>query len=283
MTKCLEGGSCTQHSLGLFHDDTGHNARLEIMACTRCGLAVTLPEMADVAPLYENRASREFAVDTEDWMQRLKAFFFRREAREVLGLCGNQPAHILDFGCGEGRFTSALAMVTQARVTGSDFETAPPPLLQGPTYAPYARLEGSYDLVIARHVLEHFNDPLDGLAQMKKHLAPGGCLFIEVPNRNSPWTRIFGKYWDLWYVPFHRVHFTRTTLERSLQLAGFDIVCSTGAEMPSMGRTLRNYFGCRYNIVLFAVGVALQPLQLLVAKAAGEPACLRIVARLKPV
>jgi SAM-dependent methyltransferase len=45
--------------------------------------------------------------------------------------------------------------------------------------------EGSYDLVLISHCLEHVCDPHQIMADLKNLLAPGGLLFIEVPNRSG--------------------------------------------------------------------------------------------------
>ena len=42
-----------------------------------------------------------------------------------------------------------------------------------------------YDDIIAARVLEHLDDPVSVLTQMKKHMAPGGRLHIVVPNADS--------------------------------------------------------------------------------------------------
>ena len=40
----------------------------------------------------------------------------------------------------------------------------------------------SFDLIRLNHVLEHLNDPVKYLAMIRAWLAPGGVLYIEVPN-----------------------------------------------------------------------------------------------------
>jgi SAM-dependent methyltransferase len=40
-----------------------------------------------------------------------------------------------------------------------------------------------FDLVLMSHVLEHLDDPAAELAAIRQVLAPGGAIFLEVPNR----------------------------------------------------------------------------------------------------
>lgn len=42
-----------------------------------------------------------------------------------------------------------------------------------------------FDDIIAARVLEHLDNPVAVLAQMKKHLAPGGRIHVVVPNADS--------------------------------------------------------------------------------------------------
>jgi SAM-dependent methyltransferase len=48
----------------------------------------------------------------------------------------------------------------------------------------------SQSFVICNHVLEHMRDPLCALSEWIRVLAPGGVLFVSVPNRNNPHDRL---------------------------------------------------------------------------------------------
>lgn len=43
----------------------------------------------------------------------------------------------------------------------------------------------SFDSILLEHILEHVDDPVGLLSRAKKWLAPGGRLFLGVPNGNS--------------------------------------------------------------------------------------------------
>ena len=45
--------------------------------------------------------------------------------------------------------------------------------------------EGTYDYIIATHVLEHLDDPVSVLRRMKPWLRPSGRLVVIVPNKES--------------------------------------------------------------------------------------------------
>ncbi len=85
-------------------------------------------------------------------------------------------------------------------------------------------LQQEYDVITMWHVLEHFYQPVHVLQNVWNLLAPGGTLFIEVPNLNSAKFRLLppSRRWQGGNHPqFHRCFFTHTTLERALRQAGF--------------------------------------------------------------
>jgi SAM-dependent methyltransferase len=254
-----------------------------IWRCCKCGTGFTepvpTPETSHL--LYDSRESCDFQPDNSGLMFRLKRWAAIRDARSFLSRMPlpKNPA-ILDFSCGDGMFTLAMKTVCpNARVAGTDMHSDPPPLLSSQTYFSHdalARQDGAWDMVLCRHVLEHSYDPIHMLTQLKTLLRPQGILAIEVPSLETKLASLFGKHWDGYYVPYHPVHFTRESLAASLKAAGFAVLRERTAEMPKMGRSIRNILGCKYNLALFGIGMALQPAQLLLGKMTGTSVCLRI-------
>jgi 2-polyprenyl-6-hydroxyphenyl methylase/3-demethylubiquinone-9 3-methyltransferase len=101
----------------------------------------------------------------------------------------------LDVGCGAGLLAEPLARLGAA-VTGVDAaaETiAVARALAGGSgltidyrHGELASLGlGTYDLVTAMEVLEHVADKAAFLAELAKHLAPGGLAVLSTPNRTA--------------------------------------------------------------------------------------------------
>ena len=270
----------------MYNDSSGHNDEIEVKRCSDCDLAFTYPDIAELSSLYIDRNTNDFQPDDGAIARRLKDWAFQREARGILKGLPLRPDVVIDYGCGDGRITNALAefLGDTATVIGADFQQTAPDeigrkkIVEYCSYGEARSYLGRCDLVVCRHALEHASDPIDFLKGLKLYLRDGGLLFIEVPNSKTPWATIFGKYWEGWYTPFHRTHFSRRSLRECLELSGFDIVDEAGAEMPLMGRTIRNMTAYPYNSLFFLTGLVLQPIQHLMAIVTRQPVCLRIVA-----
>ncbi|MBL9013646.1 MAG: class I SAM-dependent methyltransferase [Myxococcales bacterium] len=81
----------------------------------------------------------------------------------------------------------------------------------------------SMDVVTMWHVLEHTHSPRKALESCFRTLRPGGQLSLCVPNWNSSQAAIFGRYWWSCDAPRHLFQFTKQTLTRYLEDAGFRI------------------------------------------------------------
>jgi SAM-dependent methyltransferase len=85
---------------------------------------------------------------------------------------------------------------------------------------PGARLpfaDGAFDLVTALDVIEHIDDDVAALGELRRVLRPGGRLLVAVPA----FTFLWGRQDE---VSHHRRRYTRATLARALAQAGFAVV-----------------------------------------------------------
>jgi SAM-dependent methyltransferase len=191
---------------------------------------------------------------------------------------------MLDYACGNGNFALSMRrLFPNSDVFATDYHTEAPPMLKESDvqYTDYTRLgdKGPFDFILCRHVLEHTYNPVEFLRRIGSLLRSEGVLMIEVPNLEAPFRRIFGRHWDLHYVPFHPIHFSKAALRKAVVDAGLTVENEGGAEMPKIGRSLRNWIGCKYNAALFVSGVLLHPLQIAAGVVSGEPTCLRLWSR----
>ncbi|MFH1635550.1 MAG: class I SAM-dependent methyltransferase [Chloroflexota bacterium] len=87
--------------------------------------------------------------------------------------------------------------------------------------------EGVYDVIVMRHVLEHFTDPYEALLNTYALLKPGGRLYVAVPNTASWHKRFQG--WS-GYQPYHFHYFNHQSLSFALSRAGFRVTGVTSYE-----------------------------------------------------
>jgi SAM-dependent methyltransferase len=85
-------------------------------------------------------------------------------------------------------------------------------------------MAGRYDVVSMHHYLEHTRDPRAELDAARVALKPGGHLLIEVPDPESRFGRLFGKYWVPWLQPQHQQFLSVAHVSAALEAQGFTVV-----------------------------------------------------------
>ena len=159
---------------------------------------------------------------------------------EVLGLLARRLAgrRLLDFGCGAGML---LRCAARSGWVATGFDVAAPAVqacrLQGlDATADLASLPpAGFDAVVLHHVLEHLSEPRQALGAVRALLAPGGRLFVEVPNvrslraRLSPPLLVRHARFDERFraFPIHLSYFDPRTLSRLLAAEGFLVEAGT--------------------------------------------------------
>jgi 2-polyprenyl-3-methyl-5-hydroxy-6-metoxy-1,4-benzoquinol methylase len=140
-------------------------------------------------------------------------------------------AKAIDVGCGEGKLLNSLQDAGW-NTYGIEPSTAV-------AFLRHQRLEaapqdGSFDLAILHHVLEHVPNPLEILRQLAGSLRVGGILFISVPRLDT-----VGEHGDFRYCingRNHLVSFTEACLRGLLARAGFEVAARLDA--PELDRAL---------------------------------------------
>jgi SAM-dependent methyltransferase len=100
--------------------------------------------------------------------------------------------------------------------------------------------DGSFDVVVLWHVLEHTHSPARALAEVHRVLADGGALHLAVPNFRGLPARAFGRYWVGVEAPRHLYQLDERTLRSYLARAGFQLASlATRTGATSFARPLR--------------------------------------------
>lgn len=256
-------------------------AAVRVHRCATCGLGVTRPAMPDVSPLYEGRNSEDFQQRDSGFAMRIKQIAFRQMARRLLRSLPRAPRRVVDYGCGNGVLTAAFAKeLPEADVVGLDFFATAPSGMAPARYESFARAEslrGKADLLLCFHALEHDDDPHAFLSNLMAYVAPGGLMVIEVPNVDCVWTPWFGPACNNWYLPYHRLHFSRQSLRALMEANGLKVLREEDVCSATIAMSLSRWLGVRYNALFFLAGCAFRPVQLLAERLTRRPSALRIV------
>ncbi|MEN3335993.1 MAG: hypothetical protein V7641_5358 [Blastocatellia bacterium] len=142
-----------------------------------------------------------------------------------------ENGHLLEVGCGVGRYLDLMRALGWQRTVGVDIShtaiAQAREVLGLEAYGGQLREVGlpanSFDAVSLSHTLEHVPDPVTFLRDIFQVMKPGGRLAIIVPNIESLSARRFRDYWLALDTPRHLINFTRRSLSIALQEAGFTI------------------------------------------------------------
>lgn len=200
--------------------------------CSGCGLwrQDPQPEQADILARY---GDEYLAYETARHLE------YRAIALRSLGEAGLFPADalaaggrrkaLLDIGCATGALLAAFA---EAGWRATGVET-------GASMAAYARSafgldvrtgtvesvelpRGSFDAVVATHLIEHLNDPMGFLQTVRSLLRDDGRLFLITPNVDGLQARIMRSRWRS-AIRDHLFLFSKRTLASALASSGFSV------------------------------------------------------------
>jgi 2-polyprenyl-3-methyl-5-hydroxy-6-metoxy-1,4-benzoquinol methylase len=202
----------------------------KLFVCGRCGMAQKivdadwLRETGEIYrdyEMYHQSASNDQAVfDPVSGRPSGRSEVLARRLREsgVLPASGT----LLDVGAGSGAMLAAFSAArTDWKLFGLDLDDrreralmAIPRFERLFTVSP-EQLSPQFDLITLVHSLEHFPDPLSMLRSLRKRIAPGGRLFIQVNNVDrTPFDLV---------VADHLCHFTPRSLAYLVARAEFKI------------------------------------------------------------
>ena len=171
-----------------------------------------------------------FRIEQSHWWYTGRRKILANFVEEICRRVTDRRPRILDVGCGTG--ANLLMLSDYGDAEGVDISKDALAFcrergldkvkLGAGEELPYE--DGTFDLVTAFDVVEHMDDDLAGLREMRRVLRPGGRVLLFVPTFMFLW----GLQDD---VSNHRRRYRLPELRRVLEQAGFEIERSTYANI----------------------------------------------------
>lgn len=232
--------ACERDRFSLLHKTRGgptafnHN-KAAFYICDGCGLVIRYPRPA-AAELLEEFYKVEYWEEQNITQRQLfnVAESTRKRVEEFLQAVDEDWSEgmVVDVGCGFGDMAATLAdLLPECKIIGLEPSVEVAQTLRDcNSRANVEIVTGSLDsfqyggngrirAVFLSHVFEHILDPVAALVKLREMLAPGGWLFIEVPDVMEP--GVFGL--DYFFRDFHLFYYSENTLSSLLTRTEFEV------------------------------------------------------------
>jgi SAM-dependent methyltransferase len=242
---CLHCGAREDEPLwaGREHEyENTTDEEFRFVRCRACGL-VRLNPRPDVSELeriyppdyYAYNLLSADAVSPDGLTDRMKMRMYQDRLVALVDRLGKPgPVRILDVGCADGRLLDWYA----ASSVGDRLETHGIEMSEVAAKAARRRghrvvtgrfevdreLEaGSFDLILAYHVIEHVDDPKGFAQRAAELLAPGGLFVVATPNWDSSDARRFRGHWGGNHFPRHWTLYNESTVRDLAESVGLRV------------------------------------------------------------
>lgn len=229
---------------------------LLFVRCAHCGLIYKREQSSDLAVPYDDSYFEQDHSYLRRWHHRV-----RKCRRQLLAALEFAPhaRSVLDVGCAAGYVLEAARQL-ELDACGVDISRYAVDLCRQRGYAaepgsltalPFSN--ASFDIVTAKHTLEHLHNPQAGLAEIRRVLRRGGVALIIVPDADY-WKRFILPRRGSYFRPDragreHHVYFSDTHLAAACRRAA---LLPRRAGKAIVRRRLARSLGALWEPVRFA-------------------------------
>lgn len=199
--------------------------------CRHCGAMQKVPTSQwreEIARIYAEYVPYHQAEGVEQIVLDSATGTLRRRSEVIVSRLGQHcklpaQARALDVGCGSGATLRVMSreypswhlsgLELDARNHSHLFNIAG---VKAVYDCPAAQIRDRFDLITSIHAVEHFDEPVALLRDLRSLAKPGAYMFIQTPN-------LLENPYDL-VVADHFLHFSPATLARVVAAAGFEVL-----------------------------------------------------------
>ncbi len=170
-----------------------------------------------------------------DWLGKLASLFLYKSSTTY-----TKNGRLLDIGCGAGKYLQSMRGIGW-NAEGVEFNSGAVQtcrnfglsVFQGELHEA-SFPDNSFDVVTARHVIEHIPDPGSFVEEIFRILKPGGLLILRTPNSRALGRSWFGTNWFANEVPRHLTLFSPENLRILAERAGFQCIQTKTFSSPKI-------------------------------------------------
>lgn len=226
MNTSLKCYLCGSSKCNKIHDKVRYDFPFKPYRCDNCGLVFLFPYFTPTEERVFYECEYRKLYDDGPPEKSFKDNLPESRARvERFNYLFSKDKDVLEIGCSSGYFLFELQRLVKS-ITGVELTAE---------YADYAKEKGipvvnaideleddRFDLIFMFHVLEHLNDPVYFLEEVRNKLKTNGKLVIEVPNVEDVLVHTYKvePYLDFYWQPAHVFYFSKNTLSMALDKAG---------------------------------------------------------------
>ncbi|MFA5022541.1 MAG: class I SAM-dependent methyltransferase [Patescibacteria group bacterium] len=225
---------CRSENLKVVRTKLRHDISRNVLECQDCGLNFLEPKNKDLKEYYQQDYRQLYTPVIGKKLSSKETFEMYLPQQQIhldqLKDILKPEMKVLDVGCSSGHFLYSIKDKVK-EVTGIEFNKDDAEFVNKElgikVYSqPIAETDlpqQHFDLITAFQVLEHVQDPINFLVDLKKYLKPDGYICLEVPNVCDALLYLYQiePYAAFWFREPHLFNFSPKTLGLVLEKAGF--------------------------------------------------------------
>lgn len=175
---------CESKNIKKIKQGVRDDENIEVFKCQNCGLEFLSEFKPTLNNFYTNGELHNKTADFQNWLNRTGIDDIRR-FKYLLNIIKNKS--ILDFGCGSGEFIR-LSKPYSEKIIGCEIDKSLTEYykeIEIDVRNSINQIDEKFDVITMFHVLEHLENPIEILEQLKQKLNKNGKIIIEVPNSDD--------------------------------------------------------------------------------------------------